>query len=221
MTTGRLPSVEGGIQPTIVTAKGDLIAATAASTPARLGVGTNGQLLSADSTAATGLAWTAAPSSGGMTLLSTTNLSGTATDVTGISSDYVRLVGYIQGVTLSGSASEIGLTNTSNTGCAYTGVYSTSGSATAFGSTSSYLQTFNTVATTAGQNMIIAFEIENYAATSNTTQYAVRFWGSSGSSNVFNYTGAFTATTGPWTSLRIRSSSGTFTAGTLKLYGVK
>jgi len=57
MTTGRLPSVEGGIQPTIVTAKGDLIAATAASTPARLGVGTNGQYLSADSTAATGLAW--------------------------------------------------------------------------------------------------------------------------------------------------------------------
>jgi len=46
------------IQNTIVDAKGDLIAATAADTPARLAVGTNGQLLSADSTAATGLAWT-------------------------------------------------------------------------------------------------------------------------------------------------------------------
>jgi hypothetical protein len=72
MTVGRIPNVEGGIQPTIVTTKGDLIAATAASNPARLGVGTNGQLLSADSTAATGLAWTAAPSSGGMTLISET-----------------------------------------------------------------------------------------------------------------------------------------------------
>jgi len=82
MTTGRLPSVEGGIQPTIVDAKGDLITATAADTPARLAVGTNGQLLSADSTAATGLAWTAAPASGGMTLISTTTFNNTANSYT-------------------------------------------------------------------------------------------------------------------------------------------
>ena len=48
------------IQNAIVDAKGDLIAATAADTPARLAVGTNGQVLTADSTAATGLAWAAA-----------------------------------------------------------------------------------------------------------------------------------------------------------------
>ena len=51
------------IQNTIVDAKGDLIGATAADTPARLAVGTNGQVLTADSTAATGLAW-ATPSAG-------------------------------------------------------------------------------------------------------------------------------------------------------------
>jgi len=45
------------IQNAIVDAKGDLIGATAADTPARLAVGTNGQILTADSTAATGLAW--------------------------------------------------------------------------------------------------------------------------------------------------------------------
>ena len=45
------------IQNAIVDAKGDLIAATAADTPARLAVGTNGQSLVADSTAATGLKW--------------------------------------------------------------------------------------------------------------------------------------------------------------------
>ena len=58
MTVGRIPNIEGGIQPTIVTTKGDLIAATAASNPARLAVGTNGEVLTADSTAATGLAYT-------------------------------------------------------------------------------------------------------------------------------------------------------------------
>ena len=50
------------IQNAIVDAKGDLIGATAADTPARLAVGTNGQVLTADSTAATGLAWAAGAS---------------------------------------------------------------------------------------------------------------------------------------------------------------
>jgi hypothetical protein len=45
------------IQNAIVDAKGDLIGATAADTPARLAVGTDGQYLQADSTAATGLKW--------------------------------------------------------------------------------------------------------------------------------------------------------------------
>jgi hypothetical protein len=44
---------------TTVTTKGDLISRDA-SAPARLGVGTNGQVLTADSAAATGLKWAAA-----------------------------------------------------------------------------------------------------------------------------------------------------------------
>ena len=51
------------IQNAIVDAKGDLITATAADTPARLGVGTNGQILTADSTEATGIKW-ATPATG-------------------------------------------------------------------------------------------------------------------------------------------------------------
>ena len=41
----------------VLTAKGDLISATAASTVARLAVGSDAQILVADSTASTGLKW--------------------------------------------------------------------------------------------------------------------------------------------------------------------
>lgn len=56
------------IQNTQLTAKGALISAVSAGTPATLTVGTNGQVLTADSTTATGLKWAAAAAGGGKVL---------------------------------------------------------------------------------------------------------------------------------------------------------
>jgi hypothetical protein len=55
MTVGRIPVIEGGIQPTIFDAKGDLLTASANDTPARLAVGANNTKLVAASGEATGL----------------------------------------------------------------------------------------------------------------------------------------------------------------------
>ena len=90
MTVGRIPSIEGGIQPTIVDAKGDLIAATAADTVSRIAVGANDTVLTADSSTSTGLKW-AAPAGGGKVLqvISTTKtdayaqIGGGFADITG------------------------------------------------------------------------------------------------------------------------------------------
>lgn len=90
------------IQNAIVDAKGDLITATAADTPARLAVGTNGQFLTADSTASTGLAWTTV-SSGAYTQLATGSLSGATTTINSISSSYKNLVLVLNNVSITGS----------------------------------------------------------------------------------------------------------------------
>jgi len=55
MTAGRIPSVEGGIQPTLLTTKGDIIVATGNATLVRQGVGSNNQVLMADSAQADGV----------------------------------------------------------------------------------------------------------------------------------------------------------------------
>jgi hypothetical protein len=56
------PDDANAIQNAIVDAKGDLIAASAADTPARLAVGNNGETLVADSSASVGLRYSATPS---------------------------------------------------------------------------------------------------------------------------------------------------------------
>ena len=58
-TTG-VATADGAIPKSLVTAKGDVVTATASATPARLAVGTNGQVLTVDSTTGTGLKWAAA-----------------------------------------------------------------------------------------------------------------------------------------------------------------
>jgi hypothetical protein len=70
MTVGRIPSVEGGIQPTLLTTKGDIIVATGNATLVRQGVGANGTVLTADSAEADGLKYTSSLT--GLTTITTT-----------------------------------------------------------------------------------------------------------------------------------------------------
>jgi len=58
-TTG-VATADVAIPKSIVTAKGDIIVATASATPARLAAGTNGYVLTADSTQASGIKWATA-----------------------------------------------------------------------------------------------------------------------------------------------------------------
>jgi len=89
----------------IVDAKGDLIAATAADTVSRLGVGANGTVLTADSAEATGLKW-ATPAAGGgkvgqvLSTLKTDTFTTTSTSA-------VTITGLSQTITPTATSSKI------------------------------------------------------------------------------------------------------------------
>jgi hypothetical protein len=95
----------GAVAKSIVDAKGDLIAATAADTVSRLAIGTNGQVLTADSAEATGIKW-ATPATGGgkvgqvLSTLKTDTFSTT-------SSSNVTITGLSQTITPSATSSKI------------------------------------------------------------------------------------------------------------------
>lgn len=84
-TTGTA-TADAAIPKALVTAKGDIVGATASGVPDNLAVGSNGQILTADSTAAMGITWSTP------TTLSLTINAQTGTTYTIVSGDLNKLV---------------------------------------------------------------------------------------------------------------------------------
>jgi len=104
---------------TTIDAKGDLIGGTADNAFARLAVGANATVLTADSTTATGLNW-AAPVNGSMTLLSTTALAASvSTTVSSISGSYLNLYVVITGISTASAGQLTIKPNNLGTSCYY------------------------------------------------------------------------------------------------------
>lgn len=95
----------GAIAKTLVDAKGDLIVASGADTVARLAVGANDYVLTADSTATNGIKWAAAPSPSRSFFMATAEFtSGTNGGSTSSNSQMTRTINTVNSNTITGAS---------------------------------------------------------------------------------------------------------------------
>jgi hypothetical protein len=191
-----------------LTTKGDIL--TRSSTAAtRLGVGTDGYMLYADSTQTQGIKWAAAPAAGSMTLLSTTNLSGTSTTVSSISQSYKNLQIVIQNATTNAN----GLFWPTPNGASQNASGVRNGTATDSGGGPVYFGPFTT-SSNANKSVIYFTDYAN----SNAPISFLAYGSDSVTGTGFTYGGGVLSA--PITSFVFTNQNGTFTGGTIKVYGV-
>jgi hypothetical protein len=210
---------------TIIDAKGDLIAGTAADTAARLAVGSNDQVLVADSTAATGLKWATPAGGGGMTSIASGSLSGASVTLSSIAGTYKNLQLVLNNFTFSsGSGNNVKITANSITSYSIQQVATgANGAALQTGYDQAVAQMYlfynSLVQTPTASSSII--NIYDYA---NTTGYKIigaQSQGDRGSGlqGVMNYTGVVNSSAAI-TSITVGTNGANFSSGTYTLYGV-
>jgi hypothetical protein len=210
---------------TAIDAKGDLVAGTAADTFARVAVGTNGQVLTADSTAATGLAWATA-ASGGMTSIASGSLSGAAVSLTSISGSYKNLQLVLRDFYPSVDTALYMRFNNASTANSYTHLVQQWNGASASqtgGLFSKFYLTFNNTDAANYRNFLVC-NIYDYANTTTNKQIQinVNYVDNSGA-NYFGETASNfwnEATPAAVDRIDFGVESGTFSGGTYILYGV-
>ena len=200
-----------------IDAKGDLLAGTADNTIGRLAVGTNDQVLTADSTASTGMKWATA-ASGGMTLLSTTTLSGTNTDISITNNGYVGLHIQIFGTTNNTANGYLQIYPNTTGGLGNTIIAKRAGGSNSLDNTVE-IGVPDAITRTDANNAWV-LEIDNFA--SSTNYKPIRFYGSFNSAGVLMQSGGTWSSNTAITSLRFTNAAGgTWSGGTVKIYGVK
>jgi hypothetical protein len=196
-----------------MTTTADVIYSSSGSTPARLGIGTANQVLAVNS-GATAPEWQTI-SSGGMTLLSTTTLTGVSVTLSSISQDYTNLLIIVENVR-STTVNDCQVRMNSATGnTKQSGFRNSSG--TYLSLTTIGLQADDTDPET----FALAVLVYRYAST--TAPKPFNFIGYGNSGNGVNAFDGIVNTTSAITSIQIANGDGTptFSDGTVYLYGVK
>jgi len=213
-------NANAAINKAIVDAKGDLIAATAADTVARLAVGANNTVLIADSAEATGMKW-ALPSSGGMTLISTTTLSGATVTLSSIPSGYNSLLLVISGVT-NATANGTFRCAPNGTTTITSQIYPAGNGTQVTQQRNVYMQiSSGFTMTNSNTNNAFCLQIFNYASASAHKSFSITGGYSTTTDLYGTFTNGIISTNSEITSLVFSNSGGNLSTGTVLLYGVK
>jgi hypothetical protein len=203
---------------TAMTTSGDLIQATGSGTFARLGTGTSGQYLTTNGTTNS---W-GTIAAGGQTLISTTTISGTTTNISSIPATYNDLQLIIINAKSSSNGDDLWLRVNGQTGANYM---------QQFWSTAPGNQTFSTTrwtfqssvnSTTTSNIAVISFP--NYANTASwkvTTLYSVGVNGTTSTVPTTQTVFGSINQTSAISSINITSAGGGTMTGTAYLYGIK
>jgi hypothetical protein len=207
------------INKSLVDAAGDLIYGTADNTVARLAIGTADQVLKVNS-GATAPEWGTAPS-GGMTLISTTTLSGATTTLSSIPQTYNSLYLVVTGMTANTANANFRLLpNNVNNLCNASLV--AGNSPQLYTITTMNLTNFASTLRTNADNCWV-IQINNY--TSATSFKPFNYYGLFVDSGTANTTilasGAFRSNTAITSLVFDYNGTITFAGGTVLLYGVK
>ena len=201
-----------------MTTTGDTIYSSSGSTPARLGIGTAGQVLQVNS-GATAPEW-ATPSSGGMTLLDSGSLTGASVTTATLSTSYKDLYVVMRNIRPATDGAYFVWRYNSDANTRYT--YSTGNTGT-LTFTDTYMG-FNPQIDNGTSQGLGIITIPDYA---NTSTWKSTYWNSSSNNNTTNTSvdfargSGFYNQTGAITSITFLLVSGNFTSGDYYVYGVK
>jgi hypothetical protein len=201
----------------VLTTTGDILYASAANTLARRAIGSTGDVL----TVSGGLPTWATPASGGMTLLSTTTLSGTSTTISSIPHTYNSLFIVVSGLTYTTSNGKFRcLPNSSTTEAAYSGVAAATAKSTS--ATSINLDFDQDIDRTVATNAW-AITFNNYASTTAIKPFTFygRFLQAGPADRPVEAAGAFCSNTAITSLVFDCQGTRTMSTGTVLLYGVK
>jgi len=225
MTVGRIPSVEGGIQPTLLTTKGDIIVATGNATLVRQGVGSDGQVLTADSAQADGVKW-ATP---GLTLISRSSFSAvaSATFDSVFTSTYKTYIVNIENVLSATNSNTLQMQmrygSTTETGASYAGMrivgnYSSSTLTGSNMNAANQITLATPIGGTAAEAATATLTIQN-VGTGSSVGASINGFAQSNRNYEANYIGVTTNTTRNYTGFLLKDSGGANITGTVSIYG--
>ena len=204
----------------LLTTTGDTFYASAAATPARLGVGTTGQVL----TVAAGVPSWATPAAGGaFTLLSTTTLSGSSQVISSIDQTYKNLFVLITGMTNNTGDGGLRIAANSNASSAFysrTGQTSYTASTGAVGG-DNFEPNLNTILRTSAVNAVAFWYYDYATAGVHPFSFMSGYTATGGTFETMNGGGAIKfGTAAAISSIIFNNYGGVFSAVTVKIYGV-